>query len=88
MMKSRRQGQVKEMGRASGTNGENGNVNRILVWKPEGRRLLGRPRYRWVDNIKTDLRKIGWGGMDWIDLAQDRDQWKAFVDTIMKLRVP
>jgi hypothetical protein len=55
------------------------------VGKPEGKRPLGRPRHRWMDNIKMDL---GWDGMDWIKLAQDRDQWKAVVDTVMKLRVP
>jgi hypothetical protein len=50
---------------------------------------LGRPRHKWEDNIKMDLREIGWGvGMDWIDLAQDRDQWRAFVNTVMNLRVP
>jgi hypothetical protein len=50
--------------------------------KPEGKRLLGRPRRRWVDNIKMYLRKVGWNSMDWIDLAQDRDQWKALVNTV------
>jgi hypothetical protein len=58
------------------------------VGKPEGKRPLGRPRYRWVDNIKMHLREIGWDGMDWIDLAQDRDQWRALVNTVMNLRVP
>jgi hypothetical protein len=53
------------------------------VGKPEGKRPLGRPRRRWEDNIRMDLRVIGWGGMDWIDLAQDRDQWKALVNTVM-----
>jgi hypothetical protein len=60
----------------------------ILVGKPEGKRPLGRPRRRWVDNIKMDLTEIGWGGMDWIDLAQDRDQWRALVNTVMNHRVP
>jgi hypothetical protein len=60
----------------------------ILVRKPEGKRPLRRPRRRWVDNIKMYLREIGWGGMYWIDLAQDRDQWRALVDTIMNFRVP
>jgi hypothetical protein len=60
------------------------NAYRIMV----GRRPLGRPRRRWVDNIKMDLREIGWDGMDWIDLAQDRDQWRDFVSTVMNLRVP
>jgi hypothetical protein len=50
--------------------------------KPEGKRPLGRPRRRWVDNVKMDLMEIGWGGMDWIDLAQDRDQWRALVSTV------
>jgi hypothetical protein len=49
---------------------------------------LGRPRRRWVDSIKMDLRKLGWGGMDFIDLAQDRDQWRALMNTVMNLRVP
>jgi hypothetical protein len=57
--------------------GEKGNAYRILVGKPEGKRPMGRPRRRWVDNIKIDLRETGWNGMDWIDLAQDRDQWRA-----------
>jgi hypothetical protein len=60
---------------------------RILVGKPEGKRPLGRPRRRWVDDIKMHLREIGWDGMDWIDLAQDRDQWRALVNTVMNLRV-
>jgi hypothetical protein len=55
--------------------------------KPEGKRPLGRPRRRWLANIKMDLREIGWYGMDWIDLAQDRDQWRALVNTAMNLRV-
>jgi hypothetical protein len=60
----------------------------ILVGKPEGKRPLGRPRRRWEDNIRMDLREIGWGGMDWIDLAQDRDQWRALVKMVMNLQVP
>jgi hypothetical protein len=60
----------------------------LLVGKPEGKRLLGRPRRRWVDNIKMDLREIGWDDVDWIDLAQDRDQWRAHVNTVMNLRIP
>jgi hypothetical protein len=55
------------------------------VGKPEGKRPLGRPRHRWVDNIKMDLRDIGWGGMDWIDLAPSRDKWRALVNTVMNL---
>jgi hypothetical protein len=61
---------------------------RILVGNPEGKRPLGRPRRRWVDNIKMDLGEIEWDGMGWIDLAQDRDQWSALVNTVMNLRVP
>jgi hypothetical protein len=60
----------------------------MLVRKPEGRRPVGRPRRRWMDNIKMDLREIGWGGMDWIDLAQDRDHWRTLVNTVMNLQVP
>jgi hypothetical protein len=58
------------------------------VGNPEGKRPLGRPKCRWVDNIKMDLREIGWAGGDWINLAQDRDQWRAFVKAVMNLRVP
>jgi hypothetical protein len=76
------------MGRAYSTNGEKRNAYRILVGKPKEKRPLGRPRRRWVDNIKTDLREIGWTGMDWIDLAEDGDQWRALVDTVMNLLVP
>jgi hypothetical protein len=68
--------------------GERRNAYRILVGKSEGKRQLGRPRRRWEDNIRTDLREIGWGGMDWLDLAPDRDQWRALVNTVMNLRVP
>jgi hypothetical protein len=60
----------------------------ILVETPERKRLLGRPRRRWEDNIKMDLREIGWDGVDWIDLAQDRDQWRTLVNTVMNIRVP
>jgi hypothetical protein len=65
-----------------------GNAYRILVGKPEGTRLTGRPRRRSVDNIKIDLTEIQLDGMDWIDLAQDRDQCRAFVNTVMNLQVP
>jgi hypothetical protein len=68
--------------------GEKRNACRILVGKPELRRPLGRPRRRWVDNIKMDLREIGWDGVDWVDLAQDTDRWRALVNTVMNLRVP
>jgi hypothetical protein len=64
------------------------NACTILVGNPERNRPVGRPRRRWVDNIKMDHREIGWDGMDWIDLAQDRDQWRALVNAIMNLRVP
>jgi hypothetical protein len=68
--------------------GEKRNAYRILVGKPEGKRSLGRPRHRWEDNIRMELRGTGWVGMDWIDLAQDRDQWRALVYMVMNLRVP
>jgi hypothetical protein len=61
---------------------------RIFMGKPEGKRQLGKPRRRWVDNIKIYLKVEGWDGMDWIDLAQDRDQWRDLVNTVMNLRVP
>jgi hypothetical protein len=64
------------------------NAYRILVGKPEGKRPLGRPRRRRVDNIKMDLREIEWDGMDWIDPAEDRDQWRALVNAVMNLQVP
>jgi hypothetical protein len=69
-------------------NGGRRNAYKILVGKPEGMRPLRRPRRRWKDNIKLDLSEIVWGGMDWIDLAQDRNQWRAPVNTVMNLRVP
>ena len=61
---------------------------RVLVGKPERRRPLGRPRGRWEDNIKMDLQEVGCGGMDWIELAQDRDRWRTLVSAVMNLRVP
>jgi hypothetical protein len=60
----------------------------MLVGKAEGKRPLGRPNRRWMDNIKMDLRVVGWYGMDWIDLVQYRDNWRALVNTVMNLRVP
>jgi hypothetical protein len=83
MIKSRRMrwtGHVARMG-------EKRNAYKILVGKPEGKRPLGRPRRRWVDNIKMDLREIGCDDMDWIDLAQDRERWRALVNTVMNIRV-
>ena len=62
-------------------------MHRVLVWKPEGKRPLGRPRRRWEDNIKMDLREVGGGG-DSMELAQDRDRWRALLNTMMNLRVP
>jgi hypothetical protein len=64
--------------------GETRDAYRILVGKPEGKRPLGRPTCKWVDNIKMDLRESGWGDIDWIDLAQDSEQWRALVNTVMK----
>jgi hypothetical protein len=61
---------------------------RVLVGKPEGRRPLGRPRHRWEDNIKMDLREVGWMGKDWINLSQDRDRWRALVNVVMNVQVP
>jgi hypothetical protein len=84
MIKSRRMrwtGHVARMG-------EKRNVHKILVGKPEGKRPLAISRGRCVDNIKMDLREIGWDGVDWIDMAQDRDQWRALVKTVLNLRVP
>jgi hypothetical protein len=66
---------------------EKRNAYRILVGKPEGKRPLGRPRRRWVDNFKIDLREIGWDCVNWIDRALDRDQWRALVNTVLNLRV-
>jgi hypothetical protein len=65
--------------------GEKRNAYRLLVGEPEGRRPLGRPRHRWVDNIKMDLSEIGWDRVDWIDMAQNRDQWRALVNTVFNL---
>ena len=64
------------------------NAYRVLVGKPEGKRLLGRPRRRWEDNIKIDLRDVGSDPEEWIDLAEDRDQWRGYVRAVMNLRVP
>jgi hypothetical protein len=77
-----------ETGRACSTNGEKRNEYRILMGKPEGKRPLRRPRRRWMNNINMDLTDIGWDGIDWIDLAQDKGQLRALANTIMNLRVP
>jgi len=68
--------------------GEGRGVYRVLVGKPEGRRTLGRPRLRWEDNIRMDLREVGCGCVDWMELAQDRDRWRALVSAVTNLRVP
>jgi hypothetical protein len=83
MIKSRRMrwaGHIARMGAKR-------NAYRVLVGKSEGKRPLGRRRRRWVDNIKLDLREVGWDGVDWIDLSQDKDQWSALVNTVMNLQV-
>ena len=67
--------------------GEGRGVHRILVGKPEGKRPLWRPRHRWEDNIKRDLKEVRCGCMDWIGLAQNRDRWRAFVNAVINLRV-
>jgi hypothetical protein len=84
MIKSRRMiwaGYVAQMG-------EKRNACRILVGNPEGKRPLGIPRHRWVDNIKMNFREVGWDCMNWIDLAEDMDQWRAVTNAVMNLRVP
>jgi hypothetical protein len=68
--------------------GEKRNAYRILVGKPEGKRPQGRPRRRWVDNIKMDLTEIGWDSVEWIDMAEDREQWTTLVNTVLNFRVP
>jgi hypothetical protein len=75
-------------GGACSTYGENIGVHRVLVGKPEGNKPLGRPRRRWEENIETDLQEMGSNGMEWIDVAQDRDRWWALVNAAMNLRVP
>ena len=74
-------------GACSACMGEGIGVYRVLVGKPEGRRPLGRPRRRWEDNIRIDLREVGCGCVDWMELAQDRDRWRALVSTVINLRV-
>jgi hypothetical protein len=67
---------------------EKWNAYRLFSRKPEGKRLLGRTRHRWVDNIRMDLGEVGWGDVDWIDLAQDRDRWRSLVNAAMNLQAP
>jgi hypothetical protein len=68
--------------------GEKKNAYRLLVEKPEGKRPLGRPRHKWVDNIRMDLGEVGWDDVDWIGLAQDRNRWRAIPNSVLNLRVP
>jgi hypothetical protein len=76
------------MGRVCSAYGERIGVHRVMVGKPEGKRPLGRPRRRWEDNIKMDLKEVGCGGVDLIELAQDRDRWRALANAVMNFRVP
>jgi hypothetical protein len=76
------------MGGPCSTNGEKSNAYRLLVGKPEVKRSLGRPRRRLVDSIRMDLGEVGWGDVDWIVLAQDRNRWRAVVNSVLNLRVP
>jgi hypothetical protein len=84
VIKSRRMRWVGHVARM----GEGRDVYRVLVGKPEGRRPLGRPRHRWEDNIRMDLRGVRCGCVDWMELAQDRDRWRALVSEVMNHRVP
>jgi len=68
--------------------GDSTGVYRVLMWKPEGNRPIGGPRRRWEDNIRMDHQEVGCGGMDWVELVQDRDRWRALVNAVMYLRVP
>jgi hypothetical protein len=83
VVKSRRMRWVGHVARM----GEERGVHRVLVGKPEGKRPLGRPRRRWEDNIKMDLHEVGWESWDWLELAQDRDGWRALVSTVKNFRV-
>jgi hypothetical protein len=76
------------MGGACSTNVEKRNAYRLLVGKPDGKRPLGRPRRRWVDNVKMDLGEVGWGDVDWIGLAQDKNRWRALVNSVLNIQFP
>jgi hypothetical protein len=82
-----REEEEEEMGGACSTTGEKRNAYRLLVGKPEGKRSLGKPRRRWVDNMRMDLGEVGWGDVDWIDLAKDRNRWRALVNSVLNPRV-
>ena len=84
MIKSRRMRWAEHVARM----GERRGVYRVLMGEPEGKRSLGRPRRRWDDNIRMDLQEVGCRGMDWIELAKDRDRWRAVVNAVMSLRLP
>jgi hypothetical protein len=84
IIKSRRMRWVGHVARME----EERNAYRLLVGKPEGRRPLGRPRRRWLDNVRIDLVEVEWGDVDWIGLVQDRDRWRALVNSVLNLRVP
>jgi hypothetical protein len=76
------------MGEACSTNGEKRNVHRLLVGKPEGRRPLGKPRRTWLYNIRMDIGEVGWCDVDWSGRAQDRDRWRALVNSVLNLQIP
>jgi hypothetical protein len=76
------------MGGPCSKNGEKRNAYILLVGKPEGKRQLRRPRRRWVNNIRMDLGEVGWGDVDWIGLAKDRNRWRALVNSVLNLRIP
>jgi hypothetical protein len=84
VIKSRRMGWAGHVARTE----KGSSVYRILVGRPKGRRAFGRPRRRWEDNIEMELQEVGWEGVDWFHMAQDRDRWHALVNAVMNLRVP